>query len=80
VETFFSYFFHQKGLNWFLLQIYQITYINSLFYTMASSMEEQSLDLTTCCIRPASYDLNEHKPKHLPCTHNFCLGCLKVRT
>jgi len=47
---------------------------------MASSMEEQSLDLTTCCIRPASYDLNEHKPKHLPCTHNFCLGCLKVRT
>ena len=47
---------------------------------MASSMEEQSLDLTTCCICLESYDLKQHKPKYLPCSHTFCFGCLKVRT
>ena len=41
-------------------------------------MEEQSLDLTTCCICLESYDLKEHKPKYLPSTHTFCQGCLKV--
>ena len=46
---------------------------------MASSMEEQSLDLTTCCICLESYDLKERKPKYVPCTHTFCQVCLKVR-
>ena len=45
---------------------------------MASSMEEQSLDLTTCCICFELYDQNKHKTKYLPCTHTFCQGCLKV--
>ena len=47
---------------------------------MTSSMEDQSLDLTTCCICLESYDLKEHKPKYLPCTHTFCQGCSKVST
>ena len=46
---------------------------------MASSMEEQSLDLTTCCICLESYDLKGRKPKYVPCTHTFCQVCLKVR-
>ena len=41
-------------------------------------MEEQSLDLTTCCVCFESFDLNEHKPKYLPCSHTLCLICLKV--
>ena len=49
---------------------------------MASSMkelEEQGQDLTTYSICLECYDEGLLKPKLLPCSHNFCLKCLKVQ-
>lgn len=50
---------------------------------MASSLEEQSEDFMTCGVCFESYNqitspqIREHKPKLLPCSHTYCLACLK---
>ena len=50
--------------------------------TIASNMnptEEESNDLTTCCICMETYtEGDKHKPKFLTCSHSFCLPCIKV--
>ena len=45
---------------------------------MASSLDEQSEDLSTCCVCMDPYDEGMLKPKSLPCLHTFCLKCAKV--
>ena len=46
---------------------------------MATSLVEESQDLTTCCVCFEPYDKGIHKPKSLPaCLHTFCLKCAKV--
>ncbi|XP_046656182.1 WD40 repeat-containing protein HOS15-like isoform X2 [Daphnia pulicaria] len=44
---------------------------------MASSREE-SEDLTCCSVCFLRFDMVERKPKFLPCSHTFCLSCLKL--
>ena len=46
---------------------------------MASTLKEQSKDLSTCCVCMEMFE-NEGqlKPKSLACLHTYCLGCLKV--
>ena len=45
---------------------------------MATSLEEQTKDLTTCSICLETFNGGKLKPKFLPCAHTFCLKCTKV--
>ena len=46
--------------------------------TMATSVEEDTEDLSTCCVCLDLYDREEHKPKFLSCGHTLCLKCIEV--
>lgn len=35
-------------------------------------------DLSTCIGCSKTYDMGERTPKFLPCSHCFCLSCIKV--
>ena len=41
-------------------------------------MEEDTEDLSTCCVCLEPYDKEERKPKFLSCGHTLCLKCVKV--
>lgn len=44
---------------------------------MASNyVEEQSEDLSTCCVCLEFYDVENRKPKFLTCHHTLCLNCI----
>lgn len=49
---------------------------------MASSkmsiIEEESHDLTHCCVCLDEFDSGERNPKFLTCYHTLCLMCVKV--
>lgn len=51
---------------------------------MASSkmsiIEEESHDLTHCCVCLEEFDTGEFKPKFLSCHHTLYLICVKVNT
>lgn len=49
----------------------------SALYRMAS-LEEQSEDLSTCCVCLELYHEENRKPKFLSCHHTLCLNCIKV--
>lgn len=42
-----------------------------------ASCEDETEDLSTCSVCFNQYDKNERIPKFLPCSHTFCLLCLK---
>ena len=46
--------------------------------SIKSALEEESDDLTHCCICMEQFDNGLHKPKFLICHHTLCLQCIKV--
>ena len=43
-------------------------------------LEEESEDLSMCCVCLESYDKLLRKPKYLPCYQTYCLQCIQVCT
>ena len=41
-------------------------------------VEEESQDLSHCCICLDEFDSGKRKPKFLSCHHTLCLKCIKV--
>ena len=44
-----------------------------------SAVEEESNDLSHCCVCFEEFDNGERKPKFLTCYHTLCLMCAKVK-
>ena len=45
---------------------------------MATGLEKDTEDLSTCCVCLDLYNKDERKPKFLPCGHTLCLRCVEV--
>ena len=43
-----------------------------------TTAEQESEDLTTCCVCFEVYNEGDRKPKFISCHHTYCLGCIKV--
>ena len=42
--------------------------------------EQESDDLTTCCVCFEVFNERDRQPKFLTCHHTYCLSCIKVST
>ena len=45
---------------------------------MATALEKDTEDLSTCCVCLDTYNEDERKPKFLSCGHTICLKCVEV--
>ena len=45
---------------------------------MATSLSEQTKDLSSCSVCYDTFNEKKLKPKYLSCLHTFCLKCTKV--
>ena len=45
---------------------------------MATSLSEQTKDLSSCCVCYDTFNDKKLKPKYLSCSHTFCLKCIKL--
>ena len=43
-----------------------------------ASLEDDTEDLSTCCVCLEPYDKDERKPKFLSCGNTLCLKCVEV--
>jgi len=59
-------------------QIYHKKLIKDMDEEGMASSKEESEDLTSCSVCFFKFDMVERKPKFLPCSHTFCLSCIKV--